>query len=98
MPWPPDYSTPPDQGNNFKRHVLGVYGGQGGTTKLSGLPKHTDCKVKLQYSYYWPVVGLFNFSFRAAIGLPEVSTGPPRRPRKMLTVNLIRILTGQSEP
>ena len=29
----------------------------------SWLPKHRNLKAKLQLSYYWPVVGLFNFAF-----------------------------------
>ena len=44
---------------------------------VSGLPKHTDFKTKLQYSYYWPVVGLFNFSFKA-------TPGATRRPLAIL--------------
>ena len=29
----------------------------------SWLPRHRNLKAKLQLSYYWPVVGLFNFAF-----------------------------------
>ena len=29
----------------------------------SWFPKHRNLKAKLQLSYYWPVVGLFNFAF-----------------------------------
>ena len=32
------------------------------------LPKHRNLKAKLQLSYYWPVVGLFNFAFLGHTG------------------------------